>query len=82
MATALVDSLSAVAAAADAYEASLLSGNRRNVVEARLRLCAALAQDGWEPPADVQRQIDFDLFELRQLEAAAPSSRRIDLVGL
>jgi len=70
MATALVDSLSAVAAAADAYEAATVAGDRRTVVEARLRLCAALAQDGWEAPPDVQRQIDFDLFELRQLDGS------------
>ena len=70
MATALVDSLSAVAVAADAYEAAVAGGNRRTVLEARLRLCAALAQDGWEAPPDVQRQIDFDLFELRQLDGS------------
>src|SRR3954471_19516036 len=69
MATALVDSLSSIAAAADAYEAAAAGGDRRTVLEARLRLCAALAQDGWEAPPDVQRQIDFDLFELRQLDA-------------
>ena len=69
MATALVDSLSSVAVAADAYEAAVDAGNRRTVLEARLRLCAALAADGWEAPPDVQRQMDFDLFELRQLDA-------------
>ena len=70
MATAVVDSLSAVAVAADAYEAATATGDRRTVLEARLRLCAALALDGWEAPPDVQRQIDFDLFELRQLDGA------------
>ena len=67
MITALLGSLSSVAAAADAYEAAVVAGDRRTVVEARLRLCAALEQDGWEAPPDVQRQIDMDLFELRRL---------------
>jgi hypothetical protein len=68
MSTALVGSVSSIAAAADAYEAATVAGDRRAVVEARLRLCAALAQDGWEAPPEVQRQIDFDLTELRRLD--------------
>jgi hypothetical protein len=55
--------------AAYAFDAALAAGDRRTLLEARLALCAALAADGWQAPPEVKRQIDYDAFELRQMDA-------------
>jgi hypothetical protein len=69
MADVLVSSSSDIEQAAYAYDAAMTTGDRRIVLETRLRLCAVLMADGWHAPAEVQRQIDFDLFELRQMDS-------------
>jgi hypothetical protein len=69
MADVLVSTTSDIEQAAYDYDAALTSGDRRVVLETRLRLCAVLMADGWHAPAEVQRQIDFDLFELRQMDS-------------
>jgi hypothetical protein len=69
MADVLVSTTSDIEQAAYDYDAALTSDDRRLVLETRLRLCAVLMADGWHAPAEVQRQIDFDLFELRQMDS-------------
>lgn len=69
MADVLVSSSTDIEQAAYAYDAALTSGERRLVLETRLRLCAVLIADGWHAPAEMQRHIDFDLFELRQMDS-------------
>jgi hypothetical protein len=69
MADVLVSTTTDIEQAAYDYDAALTSDDRRMVLETRLRLCAVLMADGWHAPAEVQRQIDFDLFELRQMDS-------------
>ena len=68
MAEVLVAPATDIETAAYAYDAAMTGGERRHVLETRLALCAALMADGWQAPPEVQRQIDFDLFELRQMD--------------
>ena len=68
MADLVISASSDIEQAAYAYDAALTGGERRVILETRLRLCAVLIADGWHAPAEVQRQIDFDLFELRQMD--------------
>ena len=68
MAEVLLAAETDIETAAYAYDAAMSGGERRHILETRLALCAALRADGWQAPPEVQRQIDFDLFELRQLD--------------
>lgn len=58
------------------YERALQEGERVDVVRARLALCTALADTGWEPPVEVADQVWRDRRTLRELEVeqrSAPS---------
>jgi hypothetical protein len=64
------------------YESAQRDGTRQAVIAARLGLCIALVDRGYDPPAEVQWQMDYDTFELRRMglpQAMASDAGLVDL---
>lgn len=62
------------------YESAVRDGKRHAVIASRLDLCAALVERGWDPPAEVRWQMDYDTFELRRMGLPQATAAERDVV--